>query len=268
MATEERDSDYLRMILDRLETCAAYRPRFGTGEPVTLQDFEQMYGRDHFYGWFGLDNPAVYAAHRAAGGITSLYRQIGLGCEKVFSHMLQDELHLSPDQANWSYEINTSSGRTRTLSLDARIVYDHVEERSQRQRIKAWVRELGAQMGVAPKVVAALDGVVFEVRQGYKSRDSKRQNADMANIARAYAHGYFPVFALLSTQVDNSVATRYRNNKCPVLVGALSASPYQSTYGFCKEVIGYDLAGFFSRNSQALRDRVADIINALLAPQI
>jgi hypothetical protein len=47
-------------------------------------------------------------------------------------------------------------------------------------------------------VCKALHGTVFEVRQGYKSKDSKRQNADVSNASNAYAKGYLPVNMILS----------------------------------------------------------------------
>jgi len=31
-----------------------------------------MYRSDPFYNWVGLDNPLMYAAHKAAGGMTSI----------------------------------------------------------------------------------------------------------------------------------------------------------------------------------------------------
>jgi hypothetical protein len=34
-----------------------------------------MYGADPFCSWVGLDSPLMYAAHKAAGGMTSVYRQ-------------------------------------------------------------------------------------------------------------------------------------------------------------------------------------------------
>lgn len=101
MTAHPRDQKYLTIILARLETCKAYRPKFGTGQVVTPKAFKSMYGEDPFYSWFGLDNPTLYAAHKAAGGITSLYRQIGLGCEEVFRQVLQDELGLSSEQVRW-----------------------------------------------------------------------------------------------------------------------------------------------------------------------
>lgn len=266
-ATNSLDGRYLKIILDRLETCKAYRPKFGTGHAVTIEEFKQMYGEDPFYSWFGLDNVAMYAAHKAAGGITSVYRQIGLGSEEVFRQMLKDQLGMSNEQVEWSYEITTSAGRKRRLSLDGRIAYEHVSNPESLRKIKTWIKDVTSRLEVAPKVAQALDGVVFEVRQGYKSKDSKRQNADIANITGSYARGYLPVFTLLSGQIDNDIAVRYRNSKCPVLIGVISDSPFHSTYAFCKQVIGYDLAGFFKRNSETLSSTIEKIIGKLLAPE-
>jgi hypothetical protein len=262
-----RDDRYLKIILDRLETCKAYRPKFGTGHAVTIEDFKKMYGEDPFYSWFGLDNIAMYTAHKAAGGITSVYRQIGLGSEEIFRQMLKDQFGISDEQVGWSYEITTTAGRKRRLSLDGRIAYEYVANPKSLRKIKTWVQDIASHLEVAPKVARALDGAVFEVRQGYKSKDSKRQNADIANITGSYARGYLPVFTLLSGQIDNDIAVRYRNSKCPVLIGSLSDSPFHSTYAFCKQVIGYDLAGFFRRNSETLSTTIEKIIGKLLTPE-
>jgi hypothetical protein len=54
------------------------------------------------------------------------------------------------------------------------------------------MEQSAAQVGVDPKIFASLTGTIFEVRQGYKSKDSKRQNADIANAATAYTKAYFP----------------------------------------------------------------------------
>ncbi len=94
-----RDTEYLASVLNRLKVCHAYRPKLGQGHDVTLNEFLELYGNDPFYSWFGLDNPLMYAAHKAAGGITSIYRQIGIGCEALFKQILIDELGLTSEQA-------------------------------------------------------------------------------------------------------------------------------------------------------------------------
>ncbi len=153
------------------------------------------------------------------------------------------------------------------LSLDGRLAYEHISEPAKRRKIQDWVQDFSSRLDVAPKIAQALDGAVFEVRQGYKSKDSKRQNADLSNITSAYARGYLPVFTVLSTQIDSDIATRYRNSKCPVLIGSLVESPFHSTYTFCRKIVGYDLAGFFQRNADILSQTIEEIICALLTPE-
>lgn len=116
-----RDANYLSLIVERIHVCQAYQPKFGQGQSVSLEQFRAIYGNDPFYSWFGLDNPLMYAAHKAAGGITSLYRQIGLGCEQLFRQIIRDQLALTAEQAAWSYKINHDGGKERRLALDGRI---------------------------------------------------------------------------------------------------------------------------------------------------
>ena len=102
------DEKYLQIVLKRIRVSAKYRPKFGRGHEakgLSLDEFQALYGSDPFYSWFGLDNPLMYAAHKAAGGMTSIYRQIGIGCEELIRTILQDYLGLSAEDANWSYEI-------------------------------------------------------------------------------------------------------------------------------------------------------------------
>jgi hypothetical protein len=68
-------------------------------------------------------------------------------------------------------------------------------------------------IGVSQNVFKSLTGAVFEVRQGYKSKDSKRQNADIANAATAYASGYLPCAIIYSEQIDEDILLRYRHEK-------------------------------------------------------
>ena len=73
------DARYLKTIVNSVRVCATYKPKFGQGrgDGLTISQFQDLYQGDPFYNWFGLDNPMMYAAHKAAGGMTSVYRQIG-----------------------------------------------------------------------------------------------------------------------------------------------------------------------------------------------
>lgn len=263
------DDQYLEIILRRIRVCKSYKPKFGQGQGTgfTLQEFQQLYGADLFYSWFGLDHLLMYAAHKAAGGITSVYRQIGIGCEELFRQILRDNLGLTPIQAAWSYDVPKPDGNFRKLSLDGRIQIDDVLNLEKKVILNTWLREASTMLQVAPEIAAALKGIVFEVRQGYKSKDSKRQNADIANAATAYSQGYLPVVLVLSTQIDNDIVYRYQAQRWLILRGYTSGASTHSTYTFVRDVVGYDLAAFFDRNAAILKAEIQDVLQALLSPR-
>jgi len=265
------DDKYLEILIGPIRVCSRYRPKFGKGGKagLTLREFRQLYGSDPFYSWFGLDHPLVYAAHKAAGGITSVYRQIGIGVERLFREILKDTLFISDQDVQWSYSVDAPGGRKRTLSLDARIPLERVKDTVALARVTDWISRVAADLGVERSVRASLQGAVFEVRQGYKSKDSKRQNADIANAATAYTKGYLPCVVVLSAQIDEDIQLRYRNEKWGLLTGHPGARDdiLSSTYAFMESVIGYDLAGFFERNSETLRSEVENVLNHLLAAE-
>jgi hypothetical protein len=265
---KDLDEKYLALLVNRIAVCRLYKPKFGQGgDGVTLETFQALYQSDSFYAWFGLDHPLMYAAHKAAGGITSIYRQIGIGSEDLFRQILQDHLGLSVQQANWSYTTAENLGRTRILRLDGRIHLEDVADVNRRSAIRTWILQAAARLAIDERVAAALQGIVVEVRQGYKSKDSKRQNADMANAAEAYISGYLPVLLLLSTQIDTDVVARYVRGKWFVLRGMPDGDVLSASYAFIRDVIGYDLAGFFARHHLRLREIVADTLQALLSTQ-
>src|SRR5437867_329026 len=108
-ANTEKTSDarYLSMIIQPIRVCASYKPKMGQGADagLTLTEFQTLYRADPFYSWFGLDHPLMYAAHKAAGGMTSVYRQIGIGVEHLFREILRDHLGLSDEQSRWAYDV-------------------------------------------------------------------------------------------------------------------------------------------------------------------
>jgi hypothetical protein len=261
----EGDETYSRILISAIEVCKRYKPRFGSQKRgVTLEEFKVLYGKDPFYSWMGLDSPLLYSAHKAAGCMTSIYRQIGIGCQQLFQRILMDYVGLTKDEASWSYKVKRSDGSFRTLYLDGRISLYSVKDERKKTAIHSWLLEAGQQVNVQQNILSALRGIVFEVRQGYKSKDSKRQNADIANASSAYAEGYLPVTILVSNQIDADVADRYRAQRWVILRGALTDSPFVSTYAFAKKILGYDLAGFFERNSVRFKNEVENVLTVLL----
>jgi len=209
----------------------------------------------------------MYAAHRAAGGMTSIYRQIGIGFENLFRLIIRDTLGLSEEQVKWSYQVRRSENAMRTLSLDGRISTDEITDSIAKDQICSWISDVADLLEINPAVASSIKGVVFEVRQGYKSKDSKRQNADIANAAAAYTNAYLPCALILSNQIDEDIYFRYRAEKWMMLTGRMdTTSSLESTYAFMKFVIGYDLASFLQRNSGTLRAEIDQILHTLLEP--
>ena len=229
---------------------------------MSLEEFHAAYSADLLYSWIGLDSPAIYAAHRAAGGITSIYRQIGMGCERLFQTMLRDTLGLTREQTSWQYRVPRPDGAGhRTLRLDGRIDLEYLDDNDARTRVQNWI------VGYKHRLDVRSDtrGAVFEVRQGYKSKDSKRQNADLANAIAAYTQQYLPVLVVMSLQFDTDLRTRYESGRWGVLTGSVDSDDvYTSTYAFCRQILGYDLAAFFERNSSELRREVESVVNTVL----
>ncbi len=197
--------------------------------------------------------------------MTSIYRQIGIGCERLFREVLFDCAGYSERNcATWSYTAKTPSGKTKTLSLDGRIGLNDIRQSAMHQRAQQWLADYCKQLGV-PKVPSA--GAVFEVRQGYKSKDSKRQNADIDNATVAWSHDYLPVFAIFSSQIDADIVLRYRNSRCGMLTGVRGSGPFDSLYNFMEAIVGYDLAGFFEANSATIRSEIEAVLTTLLQPE-
>jgi len=257
---------YLKIFLTPILKSKKYRPKFGHGDKkngYTFEEFARLYGSDPFYSWIGLNTELMYTAHRAAGGMTSIYRQIGIGCERLFRQIIIDATgYTDPKFAKWSYKTKTKSGKDKILSLDARLELSQIRNPQVVANVKQWIQEYCEYLS---DIQTPTKGVVFEVRQGYKSKDSKRQNADIDNATVAWASGYLPVFAVFSSQIDTDIILRYKNSKCGVLVGSKLDDPIISLYAFTNQVLGYDLAGFFEKNSPKIKAKIQEILSTLLS---
>ena len=260
----ELDKKYLEIFLSPLYVCADYLPAFGTSgnEGLSLTDFQTLYGNDEFYSWIGLDSPLVYAAHKASGGLTSIYRQIGVGAERLLREIIKDGFSLTQQEVEWKYEYNKTKKQKAFHILDARISIDDLKTPDQIRRMNQWLAK--ARKAAQGDSRTHLNGAIFEIRQGYKSADSKRQNADLRFGAKSYQIGHIPVVAVLSSQVSETVINRYRDAGMLVLTGLHSDDPTVSTFAFFKEVIGYSLEDFFKRSSPRIKDVILSLIGKLL----
>ena len=147
---EALNEKYREILISPVRECATYSPKFGhgRGKGLSLNDFQSLYGADSFYKWLGLDNPLMYSAHKAAGGITSIYRQIGIGSERLVREILMDNLGLDEKGVKWSYQVPAPNGKVRTLSLDARIIFNDVTNKAAKSRLIDWKDQLCEQLNL------------------------------------------------------------------------------------------------------------------------
>lgn len=294
------DSAYVDTLLAGIRTIRDFQPQLGRGQGVSLEQFQEFYGADPLYHWVGFDSDLMYAAHKAGGAMTSLYRHLGSGCEHLFRTVIHDHLGLTEAQMKWVYVVGaedvgvfagaaepvvhaeaieevagaaedveeTGGGEVRkgkTNTLDGRIDIADVADAAARERVEAWLRRLQEAHGVQWSPL----GAVFEVRQGYKSMDAKRQAADIANATQALGRQRLPVLAIFSNQIDPALVRRYSLSGWGILRGVVAPlaghdDALTSTYAFMDQVVGYDLRAFFERNTVAIRTEVQTILNSLL----
>lgn len=261
----KNDKIYIDCFLEPIRVSKNYKPKFGNSKKkdgYNYLEFNNLYGSDPFYSWLGLNSKLMYSAHKAAGGMTSVYRQIGIGCERLFRAILIDTCRYSNHKfAIWSYTAKTKAGKSKTLSLDGRLEIKEIKNDKVLLNVTNWISKYCKELNIPN---SPQNGVVFEVRQGYKSKDSKRQNADIDNATVAWANGYLPIFAIFSSQIDGDIVLRYRNNRCGVLTGVRAENDTISLFSFCREILGFDLEGFFTRNEKTIKEKIEDILEKLL----
>lgn len=207
----------------------------------------------------------MYAAHKAAGGMTSIYRQLGIGCERLLRKVIQDQLGLTNEQVAWSYKYDKGNGQMAVHTLDAKIEIADIGDLERRGIVRNWIKKSAIELGLPAARAASLTGAAFEIRQGYKSADSKRQGADLRFGLRAYNDAnLLPIICIVSTQASDAVCRRYRDATLLVLLGTTGGK--LSTFVFFRDVVGYDLAKFFERNTAKIRKEFTTIIKQLLSP--
>lgn len=267
--TPEKNNNLREILIAPVRECANYSPKFGHSKAggFSLSDFQTLYGSDAFYKWLGLDSPLMYSAHKAAGGITSIYRQIGIGCERLVREILKESLGLDEEGVKWSYQVDAPNGKKRTLSLDGRIIFNDIKDEEKKEIVIKWKNKVIEELKLPKAVADAMTGVVFEIRQGYKSKDSKRQNADIANASNAFANGYIPCLMVMSSQIDDDIVIRYKQAKWQILQGYVGMDAYSSTFDFFKEIIGFDFVEFMTTNQEFFQEEMKKILSGLMEAQ-
>src|SRR5215471_10305267 len=103
VTVSSRDLRYVDTLISPIRNIKGFQPKLGQGRAISLEQFAELYEADPLYHWVGFNSPLMYAAHRAAGAMTSLYRNLGTGCENLFKQIIMDEFVLTPESIRWVY---------------------------------------------------------------------------------------------------------------------------------------------------------------------
>lgn len=256
----ERDERYLGYLIGSIRAAARKPPQFGTGRDVSLDEFRNLYGADAFYAWIGFDSELLYTAHRAGAAMTSLYRKLGDGCQEVWRAIIRDQFGVADIDATWEYTVPTTRG-DRRRALDGRIdILDFPSSDALQHFRDDWLPAAKEKLGatINPR------GVVFEVRQGYKSQDAKRAGGDVDNAGRIALESSLPSLVVFSNQIPDQIVRRYAAAGWLILRGAVVDDPLSSTFAFARDVMGFDLADLLTRNSDRLRRETEAILSGVL----
>ena len=116
----------VELFVAPLQECLDYKPHFGDNskkDGFSVEEFLMMYGQDPFYSWIGLDSPYMYAAHKTAGSMTSVYRQIGIGCERLFRQIIFEQTgYINYSSSQWSYDTTTRAGKKKMVHPTFRVM--------------------------------------------------------------------------------------------------------------------------------------------------
>ena len=258
---KRREERYLNYLLDSIRVAARKPPQIGTGRDVSLDEFKRLYGDDRFYSWIGFDSDLLYTAHKAGAAMTSLYRKLGDGCQELWRAIIRDQFGVPDKDAKWEYTVPTDRG-PRKRTLDGRIdVLDFPPSDALARFEEEWLP--AAKEKLSAKINPR--GAVFEVRQGYKSQDAKRAGGDVDNAGRIALESSLPSLVVFSNQIPKQIARRYSSAGWIILRGTMPMDPLTSTFGFAKEVMGYDLAGMLRKNSERLRKETEAILASVLS---
>jgi hypothetical protein len=76
------------------------------------------------------------------------------------------DLGLTENQAKWSYQVQTLSGRTRTLSLDGRIELASLGNETQKERVSDWLYQVADYLDIDSTISQTLLGTRNETEDG------------------------------------------------------------------------------------------------------
>ena len=240
-------------------------PKFGTNQGVSKEDFLKIRGSDPLYSVVGLDTAELYAAHAGGSVLTSAYRQLGIGLERALRLIAEkgcDFIDVPDNDTNnikWSFQ--SATGATR--ELDLLISVDMINQESKKKRLYEIARLMKPKFKIQE---SDFKGIVFEIRQGYQSADSKRVKGDLEIVEKAEDEGLLAVVLIGSNSYNHSVISTYKNGGLPILVPSSgdNGKVENCPYCFFEDFMDYDLRSAMLRIAPKAKAKVTEHVRTRL----
>ena len=202
-------------------------------------EFRRLIGQDPAFDFLGLDDER-YAVARIGGNlITSLHHKIGDMYESVVQAVLTSQFDLAPSELKYSIIVEIGRRRQKR-STDGFVPTDRLTGRSLSRLPSDWTDR---------------QGIGLEMRSCYQIGDSKRIQADY-DMALALAEQ--DIVAVMLVFCNTSL-------RSPTNRLAKSWSLFQGleAFDFVHELTDFDLRGFFTRNSEDLKEIVSRVLDRI-----
>jgi hypothetical protein len=229
----------LKITEDHLNKVVSFDPFKKFPGVADRESFAAMVSNDPAFAPFGLTDDRYIVARLGGNLVTSLHRKIGDLYEALFQYLLRCRFKLGEDYLKFSVEVAIGD-RTQTRSTDGMVPRSYLADIELPLLDSAW---------------QDTDGLAFELRSCYQIGDSKRIQADWDMALALEQTNLTPVMLV------------FCNTSLQSPVSRLSASwrlfEGEETFGFIRDLTGFDLANFMKNNQPSLTKLVHDALAKL-----
>ena len=250
---DELDHVLFDKILAHLAKISAYVPGPVKKVGGDKSRLVERYSQDPLYGIFGLDSTEYVSATLSGGTVTSIHRKLGDIYEDAVKTILVHRLSLTDEDLTYTASIS-SGDDAEERSADAYIQFDKLRPED-RSRIEQWCQNELLKLTTQPRVT--LIGVGMEIRSCYATGDSKRAQADEALGRNLLLSGVFPIIPFFCNQSNPSIIRRYKERSIWVIKEGMDS------YSAIHAISGYDMYAFMSRNREAFRKPIVQMLRSL-----
>ncbi len=209
--------------------------------------------KDALYGLL-FKNISVFYAQSVLGGriTTSLHRNFGDIIEVSVREIFKHAYSLDDGLARSSFSIQSIEKRS-TRTTDVSIPFEALTN-AQEKSLRAYhVKLCGKHTPALLAQHGACRGLGYEVRQCYKSNDSKRRTADIDMSDLLFQNKIIPMMLIFCSSSSPSIIRDYRRlSKWMIVEG-------DDAFDYVREISGFDFRGYLDTKISQVSPRLVSL---------